>query len=135
MGPDSQMNDPPNLSCSDHMANERTFLSWTRTSIAIIAFGFVIERFSLFIKQMSFILGKTAPGGVQMPSSGNSALLGIWLVIFGILTNVLGFLKFKKTQAQIRQGKYQSSSLLELMVTVLVLTVGIFLIFYLIGVS
>ncbi len=34
---------------SDHAANERTFLSWVRTGIAVIAFGFVIERFNLFV--------------------------------------------------------------------------------------
>ena len=32
---------------SDHAANERTFLAWVRTSIAVMAFGFVIERFDL----------------------------------------------------------------------------------------
>jgi putative membrane protein len=34
---------------SDHAANERTFLAWVRTGIAVIAFGFVIEKFNLFI--------------------------------------------------------------------------------------
>jgi putative membrane protein len=33
---------------SDHAANERTFLAWLRTSIAVIAFGFVVEKFNLF---------------------------------------------------------------------------------------
>ena len=33
---------------SDHAANERTFLAWVRTGIAVIAFGFVIEKFNLF---------------------------------------------------------------------------------------
>jgi putative membrane protein len=32
---------------SDHAANERTFLAWVRTAIAVIAFGFVIEKFNL----------------------------------------------------------------------------------------
>ena len=27
---------------SDHLANERTFLAWIRTSIGIMAFGFVV---------------------------------------------------------------------------------------------
>jgi putative membrane protein len=40
------------------MANERTFLAWIRTSIGIMAFGFVVEKFALFIKQMSLIFGK-----------------------------------------------------------------------------
>jgi uncharacterized membrane protein YidH (DUF202 family) len=29
---------------SDHAANERTFLAWVRTAIAMMAFGFVIGR-------------------------------------------------------------------------------------------
>ena len=29
---------------TDHAANERTFLAWVRTGIAVIAFGFVIEQ-------------------------------------------------------------------------------------------
>jgi putative membrane protein len=32
------------LGYSDHAANERTFLAWVRTGIAVIAFGFVIEK-------------------------------------------------------------------------------------------
>ncbi len=34
---------------SDHAANERTFLAWVRTGIAVMAFGFVIEKFNLFM--------------------------------------------------------------------------------------
>ena len=34
---------------SDHAANERTFLAWVRTGIAVVAFGFVIEKFNLFL--------------------------------------------------------------------------------------
>jgi inner membrane protein YidH len=36
----------------DHAANERTFLAWLRTSIAVIAFGFVVEKFNLFVLTM-----------------------------------------------------------------------------------
>lgn len=34
---------------SDHAANERTFLAWVRTGVAVIAFGFLVERFDLFL--------------------------------------------------------------------------------------
>jgi len=37
------------LRYSAHAANERTFLAWVRTGIAVIAFGFVIEKFNLFL--------------------------------------------------------------------------------------
>jgi putative membrane protein len=38
---------------SDHAANERTFLAWVRTGIAVIAFGFVIVKFNLFVLTMA----------------------------------------------------------------------------------
>jgi putative membrane protein len=34
---------------SDHAANERTFLAWVRTGVAVVAFGFVVEKFNLFV--------------------------------------------------------------------------------------
>ena len=34
---------------TEHSANERTFLAWLRTGIAVIGFGFVVEKFNLFI--------------------------------------------------------------------------------------
>ena len=41
----SELNDPRVL-----FAAERTLLAWNRTSISIMAFGFVIERFGLFLQ-------------------------------------------------------------------------------------
>jgi len=38
---------------SDHAANERTFLAWVRTGIAIIAFGFVVEKFNIFLRSLA----------------------------------------------------------------------------------
>ena len=34
---------------SDHAANERTFLAWVRTGVAVVAFGFLVEKFNLFL--------------------------------------------------------------------------------------
>jgi putative membrane protein len=47
---------------SDHSANERTFLAWVRTGIAVVAFGFVVEKFTLFMQSLAGLAsGGAAP--------------------------------------------------------------------------
>ena len=38
---------------TEYLANERTFLAWSRTSIAIISLGFVVAKFSLWLNQLA----------------------------------------------------------------------------------
>jgi uncharacterized membrane protein YidH (DUF202 family) len=117
-----------------HMANERTFLAWIRTSIGIMAFGFVVEKFSLFIKQISFFLVKSGLPGtpVPQPPPGYSSVLGIVLVGLGALMGVLAFIRYKKVEKQIDEDTYQPSLLLGMLLAISVLAVGIFLVLYLI---
>jgi hypothetical protein len=44
------------------LSNERTFLSWVRTSLALITLGFVVQRFDLFLASAGF-----AGEAVQLP--------------------------------------------------------------------
>ena len=115
-----------------HMANERTFLAWIRTSIGIMAFGFVVEKFALFIKQMSLILGNANIENALPPSHGYSAIVGIFLVGLGTLMGLLAFVRYKKVERQINEDTYQPSSILYILLTIAVLAVGIFLVVYLI---
>lgn len=110
------------------MANEQTFLAWIRTSIGIMAFGFVVERFSIFVNQVSYFLGKE----VSLPSRGYSAALGISLVALGALMGVLSFIRYKKVERQINEDTYQPSMILDLMLALALLVIGIFLVSYLI---
>ena len=111
-----------------HMANERTFLAWIRTSIAIMAFGFVVEKFALFIKQISYFLGKE----VAAPSRGYSSIFGIFLVGLGTLMGVLAFIRYKKIERQIDKDTYQPSLILDILLTLSILAIGVFLVIYLI---
>ena len=115
-----------------HMANERTFLAWIRTSIGIMAFGFVVEKFALFIKQMSLVLGKTNIGSTLPPSHGYSAIVGIFLVGLGALMSLLAFVRYKTVERQIDEDTYKPSWLLDLLLTISVLAVGMFLVMYLV---
>jgi len=37
---------------SDYLAAERTFLAWVRTALTLMAFGFVVARFGLFLREL-----------------------------------------------------------------------------------
>jgi uncharacterized membrane protein YidH (DUF202 family) len=117
-----------------HMANERTFLAWIRTSIGIMAFGFVVVKFALFIKQIASLL--TNSGFPEMhvvqPSHGYSSFFGILLVGLGALMGLLAFVRYKKIEKQIDEDTYQPSWILDILLTIAILAVGIFLVVYLI---
>jgi len=111
-----------------HMANERTFLAWIRTSVAIMAFGFVVEKFSLFVKQMAYYLGKEA----APPPQGYSSMIGIVLVGLGVLMSVLAFVRYKQVERQIDDDSYQPSAILSVILAISIIAVGFFLVLYLI---
>jgi len=111
-----------------HMANERTFLAWIRTSIAIMAFGFVVERFAIFTKQFSYIAGKAAAA----PSRGYSTVFGIVLVALGALMGILAFIRYKKVEKQIDEDTYRPSLILDVLLMISILAIGMFLVIYLI---
>ena len=115
------------------MANERTFLAWIRTSIGIMAFGFVVEKFALLLKQFSYFVAKPgfAEGQTPVATPGYSSILGVFLVGLGALMGLLAFIRYKKVERQIDEDTYQPSLLLDILLTISILAVGIFLIFIL----
>jgi uncharacterized membrane protein YidH (DUF202 family) len=118
-----------------HMANERTFLSWIRTSIGIMAFGFVVEKFGIFMKQVSYFIGKEAGQGISVghaPSPGYSSVFGIILIGLGALMGLLAFVRYRKVECQIDADTYQPSLLLDILLALSLFAIGIFLIIYLI---
>jgi inner membrane protein YidH len=83
---------------SDHAANERTFLAWVRTAIAIMAFGFLVERFDLFLEIASQTLARrTLSAGGQL--AGNIA--GLILIGLGAATIIVALVRFRRTAKEI----------------------------------
>ena len=115
-------------SASDHLANERTFLAWIRTRIGIMAFGFVVVKFTLFVKQLSLVLQKPLPA----PSHGYSTAIGILLVGFGSLLNLWSFLRYRTTTKQLQDAGYKPSNLLTTVLIAFILLAGVLLVWYLV---
>jgi putative membrane protein len=69
-------------------AAERTLLAWQRTSIALMGFGFVVERFGLFLRMV---------GNQPLSPSqrGFSLWLGVGLLLMGAAVSVISALQFR----------------------------------------
>jgi len=113
---------------SDHLANERTFLAWLRTAIGIMAFGFVVVKFSIFMKQIAVVVGKQ----LETSQKGFSSVLGIALVCVGLLTALFSYLRFRRTEMQLDNHTYKSSSVLITILVSSIVLVSVLLVVYLV---
>ena len=76
--------------------NERTYLAWIRTAIAVMAFGFVIEKFDLFIRYLGHAVNDS---GHPRPSE--------WAELFGLLfigVSILMFLVSTSPVFRLQEG-------------------------------
>ena len=106
---------PEDRKGSEFLANERTFLAWTRTSISIVSLGFVIAKFRVWMEEM----GNSHPGA-QQPSQGDSLLVGVGMMILGATLAILAAWRYHVVNVQIEKGKVSADRGLIILVTFLV---------------
>ena len=82
-----------------YLAAERTFLAWIRTSLALMAFGFVIARFGLFLREI-----EAAHAGTTAVPSAWSLPIGIAFVLIGVLMNILSSVHHIRYIRQLNSG-------------------------------
>ncbi|HEV2540486.1 MAG TPA: DUF202 domain-containing protein [Frateuria sp.] len=115
---------------SDHAANERTYLAWVRTAIAVMAFGFLIERFDLFIAYASTSASHAARK--LHLHLRTTEWIGLLLIVFGALIILLAsarFLRNRRDIALARTEAYAGPVGEKLLAAILVL-LGLFLVVY-----
>ncbi len=80
-------------------ASQRTFLAWVRTGIAVIAFGFVIEKFNLFVLTMASASSLDAGHRLQLErvSGPLGRYDGLALVLVGLALIVTAAARFVRT--------------------------------------
>src|SRR6202044_1949569 len=83
---------------SDHAANERTFLAWVRTAIAVMAFGFVIERFDLFLQVIAPQIAQRQP---SQHGQTFANFAGLAFIAIGVIMIVVSVLRFARTAKDI----------------------------------
>ncbi|QHS56856.1 DUF202 domain-containing protein [Mucilaginibacter sp. 14171R-50] len=111
----------------DHLANERTFLAWIRTSIALMGFGFVVVKFSLFVRQLSLVV----TGHNITPVKGFSGVIGVCLVAIGAVAAIIGYLRYRRVEKQLLNQAFHPESGLLLTLTLAVIGGSLLLLYYL----
>ncbi len=100
---------PEEHRAAQHLDNERTFLAWVRTNVALISLGFVLARLSPSL---------SAAGAVNAGRIAAKTLpLGVGLVVFGTLVTVLAAWRYDKVNRQIEAGVVKTDRALVWFVT------------------
>jgi len=122
---------------SAHAANERTFLAWVRTGIAVIAFGFVVEKFNLFLLTIAEGAAGYATHRAQLEwlSRPLGRYEGLAFMFSGVAIVVLATTRFVRTTRLLDDPERHSASdvrvelILSAVLMLLVTTYSIYLAF------
>jgi putative membrane protein len=82
---------------TDHLANERTFLAWIRTSISLMGFGVVIAR-------LRFIAYESAGTASRHP--GRSIILGLLFAIVGLVCLLYASINYNRNRRMIEEETF-----------------------------
>ena len=108
MQPQSDRRDPQEqggTEIREHLANERTLLSWVRTGVSLISIGLVVER-----------AGALVDASMKVGSTSASELFGLALALLGALTLIIGTTQFLNNRRSIATGKFESSVAIYLII-------------------
>ena len=108
------------------LANERTFLAWVRTSIAVMGLGFVVARFGLWIQELASNINPR----IQFKSTGFSLPLGEILIGLGGLLTALAGWRYHIVNRAIESGKIKADPAMVVSVSVIVVTTAVAIILY-----
>jgi putative membrane protein len=92
---------PDDKKATEHLANERTFLAWVRTSIAIVSLGFVVAKFGIWLRELGARLSPATP----LHGAGLSGPIGIAMIAVGGLLALAAAWRFHVVNRQIDQGR------------------------------
>src|ERR1035437_10443893 len=117
---------PDHQKGTEHLAVERTFLAWVRTSISIIGLGFVVAKFGVWVRELAARLEPQ----VQIHSTGMSLPMGIGMMAFGGILTVLAAWHCHIVHRAIERGEVRTNRGLIVAVTVAVAVLALLMIVY-----
>jgi putative membrane protein len=86
-----------------YLAAERTLLAWIRTGLALMGFGFVVTRFGLLVRELSF-----SPTASPTPNSDTLAFslwFGTGLILLGVIVQLISVWQYQREINRLRSGE------------------------------
>ncbi|MCX7125864.1 MAG: DUF202 domain-containing protein [Gammaproteobacteria bacterium] len=111
---------------NNHLANERTFLAWIRTSISIIVFGFVVAKFGIVLRE--FLLTQSH----SIKESDTSMVIGIAFMVMGTIIALIAMIRYRITMRNIDAGQFKPANLIAILLGLFTALFGGVLVVYLI---
>lgn len=129
MNSESKLAGTPEFDPRVQLATERTLLAWIRTGLAMMAFGFVVARFSIFLQALGVKSSQISP--VQ------ATILGVVMVGLGIVINVVAPFHYRSYYRRIRASgaRQYSAWSLTVFIALALAVVGTVLLLYLVMVD
>jgi putative membrane protein len=115
----------PESRTRDHLANERTFLAWIRTALALIGLGFVLARLGLFLE---LALGEPGAlgGRPHVRRTGHEFVwMGTVLMVVGTALAGWSARIHRRAAAAIDAGRFEPSRATAMALTVVVVAAGL----------
>ncbi len=109
----------------DHLANERTYLAWIRTALALLGLGFVLARMGLFLHDL--LDGKE--GSTSQGYSGSPFMTtGIVICVLGTVLALWSGFHYRRNRVSIDQTEYRPPDRTIYTITVIVVIGGILIV-------
>jgi len=122
------------------LANERTFLAWVRTCIALIGLGFIVAKFSFFIVEFRILFQRYFNESSKLLSSTNqtnsyidqvSYLIGTGIVVLAILLISLALKNYLDTNKSIKTQTYLPNNMIVYTTTAIIVILSTIVFIYL----
>ncbi|MEJ7642294.1 MAG: DUF202 domain-containing protein [Candidatus Nitrosocosmicus sp.] len=121
-----------------HLANERTFLSWIRTCVALVGLGFIIAKFNFFMDEFRQIIQSNTVEPENIPITNvsqsladvGSLSIGTGFVIFSLILILFALKNYRDNDKAIRLGVYTPKHTIMYATTGLVAALSVAIVIY-----